>query len=802
MDNNTEAPDTIPASQFVPDQPGQSESTPDTIPANQFVSDADKYGSLGQQAKTFGEHAASAATFGLSTKAETVLGVNPEDIRGRSEENPASGVAGTLTSLLIPGAPEAKLLGKAGELAAGAVRGSSVLSKIGAGAVKGAVENALFQAGDETSKAFTGDPNQSVQTAMTDMGLSGVLGGALGAGFGAVHPLWEGSKADKFTDEFKSRINEHLTNPDLATQTSDKLDDFYNDTTKGSDSLFKGNYDEAGVRTPSVKDQALEKLMPQESTELLDKSVGKVTNKLEDTVENMQQDTDTFQPRYTKMINKQTDQWKSVIDNSQSKPIDIFKATEDMKRNLDGEAAWDQHIDKTDPSYPAIQEIRKIASFLRQSLEDTSIWGEAGKFQQTTNKAYSEFLNPLKEFNKSFTGIVEGKNVIDPDKVNTYMNQIANERGVLRSQKLENYLKAADKYRDAINEAHEKIGIAGPFENRSADAVNTFTQKLAPGAKAADTLVKGLMNSSGSEGAGAVGGYLAGWPGYMLGKHVVGPVLDSVIPSLLKPVLGSATNGSGLKHALELMGAFSKGETSLNKGIKNLFTAGKETLPASMMSTSKDTEKLDKQLKSLAQNPEPLTDVGGSTAHYLPNHGVALAKTAATAVSYLNSQRPNPPQVSPLDTPSKPSTMEQNKFNRVLGVAQQPLTVLQHIKDGTLQPSDIKTLTNIYPELYQKISQGIINQISARKPDSDPIPYVTKMGMSLFLGKPMDSTMLPESIQAAQLPPKNLQQTPQGKQIKSPRSPSAKSAKSMETVNNSYRTPSQARAETKSQASE
>ena len=809
-DGGDVAPDTIPADQFPTEsqQPiNQNQSIPDTIPADQFVSDTDKYGGLGQQAKTFGEHAASAATFGLSTKAETALGVKPEDIAGRTAENPVTGLAGSITGLLVPGAPEAKILGKTGELAAGAVRGSSVLSKIGASAVKGAVENAMFQVGDETSKSFV-DPNPSVQTALTNIGLSSVLGGALGAGFGTVPALWEGSKASKFVDEFKSRVNEHLADPNLPNAPFDNLNKFYQDTKSGFKSLFSGEVTPEGERLEGIKNQAIDKLVPK-TMENTGAHIEDVSQHFEDTLNKMKQANldnpgdPVYKSNAIKILKDEFQKWQESVTSPGANNSSIFKATENLKRGLDDQAGWDSQLSKSDTAYPGVAKIRDSANFLRTSLEDQHIWGDAGKLQQDLNGALNKFRGPAKDFDQSFTAVQHpesgGKvNVLDQDKLESFFRTGRVQKG----ERLDNYLDAADRFRDQINKAYESAGIERPFQDKSADAVKTFTDRLAPGAKAADTFVKGLINKSSGESAGAIGGFLAGWPGYMLGKHVAGPIIDSVVPNLLKPILGSAADGTALKSAMEFVSAFSKGESDLNKGIKNLFTASKETLPSGLLATDKEKNKLDEQLKALAQNPSDMTKIGGKVSHYLPDHGTALAQTAMSAVNYLNSQRPQSPKVSPLDTPSKPDPMAVAKYSRILGVAQQPLSVLENIKTGTLQPSDVKTIATLYPDLYNKIQQKIVTEISNHTDKSEPIPYVTKMGMSLFMGKAMDSTMLPESIQAAQLVPQNLQQTPQGKQLKSPRKPTAASAKSMETVANSYRTPNSARAETKSQLSD
>jgi hypothetical protein len=243
------------------------------------------------------------------------------------------------------------------------------------------------------------------------------------------------------------------------------------------------------------------------------------------------------------------------------------------------------------------------------------------------------------------------------------------------------------------------------------------------------------------------------------------------------------------------MSAYAKGESTLNKGVSNLFKAGKEVLPASLLVSDKDRDKLDDQLKSLAQNPEPMTKVGGSTNHYLPDHGQALAQTSMAAVTYLNSQRPNTPKVSPLDTPSSVDPMKQNLWNRALTIAEQPLTVLKNIKDGTLQPADVKTINTLYPSLYQKISSSIISEITDHTDKSEPIPYRTKMGLSLFLGQPMDSTMIPQAIMAAQPQPQQ-QPTPQT----SGKKPTAASAKSMDKATQSTMTPQQNRAAQRSGA--
>lgn len=128
--------------------------------------------------------------------------------------------------------------------------------------------------------------------------------------------------------------------------------------------------------------------------------------------------------------------------------------------------------------------------------------------------------------------------------------------------------------------------------------------------------------------------------------------------------------------------------------------------------------------------------------------------------------------------------MEIARYNKALDIAQNPTIVLQKVKDGTLQPSDIADLHGMYPDLYKSMSAKLSNAMQSHHADEEPIPYKTKMGMSLFLGQPLDVSMRPESIQAAQPIPSQPQQPQQGQKA-------SKSMNSLGKSNKNYMTPNQ-----------
>lgn len=254
---------------------------------------------------------------------------------------------------------------------------------------------------------------------------------------------------------------------------------------------------------------------------------------------------------------------------------------------------------------------------------------------------------------------------------------------------------------------------------------------------------------------------------------------------------GQPIEGSAFKAAVDYISHTIKGENLVGKAAKGVFRAGEQVLPTKLIPDDKSREKLDKKLKELQTNQEPLFDVGGKTAHYLPEHGTAIASTAMNAVSYLNSIRPVPEKQSPLDSEPILDKAQTAKFNKALDIAQQPLIVMDDIKNGTLSPSDIKTLHTLYPALYSRLSTKLYNEMMETVNAKEVIPYQTRMGVSMFLGNPLDSTLKPNAIIAAQgtfMRP-SQQKDEQAKQV----GPGPHSMKSLAKLPSQYATPQQAR---------
>lgn len=791
----------IPDAEFKPDpirQPivdnqAENQTTPPGfIPDEEFKSDEDTYGTLGQQAITALEGAGQGVLGPLAPLAEKAFGVSPEGMRLREETNPMAHGLGEATGFIgsmLAGTGEAALVGKAGQGITKALKlgleGSAAGSQIAASAVRAAAETALLQSGDEVSRLIKEDPNQSLQTAAAHVGLSGLLGGGVGAALGSIHPLWKATFGDKLGQvaaDFKGRMNEHLTNPDPVSTVTEELTNHYTKIKDIADEV----YGPAGLKA-----QDIAKAMPEMSEKITNQSQ-EIANKLQTSIDKMLKKPSTYPPRLTNKLQDDLNEYLMKVSGPDANPAQIFDATQNLKQATQSYAKFDKFVKPVDEAYDFVRDSKGLAKDLRASLEDPAVWGNAARRQEAINKGFSEFLPSLKDFEKKFTVEVSGEKVLDPGKINIYVNQIGKPNAEIKQSILRNFLDASEKYKKVIGDTHTNLGIDSPIEPSSLTASYNTLKEVTPGAKLADLFItKGLKDAGGKAGGALIGGVAghthgAGEIGAFLGAHILGPFFSSLLPAIAKPLLQREVNASGMKAAMDYGLAVAKGSTLLEKAASNVFK-DEPVLAEHLMPTDKDRAKLTKQLTAIQDNPQSMMKEN-ELSHYLPQHSIAMGSTAASAVTYLNSLRPNRDKSSLLDSAKVPSNAEKAAFTNAVTIAQQPMVVLNKIKNGTVTPADVKALQSIYPDLYKSMSNKLMTAMVTHLSKDKPVPYKTRLGLSMFTGMPLDSTMTASSIQAAQ--PQSAQNPQQNQQAPK----TAHSTSKLGEINKTYMTPDQASA--------
>lgn len=715
---------------------GYREQTPDEL---QQKAQDQFYSSPQQQILTGIEGAAEGALGPIGTTGALALGANPEDMRARAEHNPgistASKIGGFLGSA-VTGEGLAPALTGAGH----AIAGESLVGRL-------AAESAILQGGDEVSKMLREDPHQTAGSAAVNIGMSGLIGMGLGDIGEAISPLWKatvGDKAGQVISDFNSRLNYHLNNPDPVNALHNELSEHYQNITGLADEVYGPQ---------GLKAQDIAKSVPQELTPEITGQAQNLSNDLNAQIDKMVAKPYNYPPRLAQKLQADVANFNEQLANAKN-PADYFNAIQDVKQTMQGYSKFDKFIKPIDEEYAFVKDAKTMARSLREGLEDSDIWGDAGKRQEQINSAFNDYLPALKDFNSRFTSQLNGERIIDPTKISTYINQLGKPNAEIKQRMLENFLDASEKYKNQISKIHENLGLDSPIQPSSLATARTTLNEITPGARLADIFVqKGLSQAAGrglGAATGAMAGRFFGAPGIgaLIGEHALGPFFSSVLPALAKPILGSANDAAGLRSAIDYSLAATKGAQALDKAVANTFRVGAEVVPNSLMPKEKDLLKLDNYSKSLAQNPESMMNAGANTNHYMPDHTPAIAANVARSSSFINNARPSTSPAGLTSPPRVPSEIEQRAFKRVLELSEQPLLILKSAKDGTITPQDMMTMGSVHPELLNNIKQKALQEMTKHLSKGKVIPFPTKVGITMLTGEPIDVSLTPQNMQA------------------------------------------------------
>jgi len=768
---------------------GYRYATPDAIDENTHTG-------AGQQAIAGLEGVAQGIAGPLAPLAERALGVKGEDILAREKWNPTTHGIGEAAGLIggaFTGTGEAALLEHIGASAAKVLgpKGAGLMAKIGARSLSDATQMALFQGGDEVSKMIEGDPSQTAGSALLNMGHSAVLGGAFGAALGAVNPLWKatvGAKLGQTIEDLKSRFDFLSKNPDLGEALTKELTEQHAGVTSAADEVYGPQ---------GIKAQGISKAMPEMHPGISDQAQD-VANKMQERLTKMQGDPYSYPPRLTTKLQGDLDNYLGKVTHPDAGPADIFNAGQDLKQQLQGYSKFEKMLSPVDEGYDFVKDSKDMAHSLRKGLEDTEVWGKAGELQQKVNKAFTEYLPALKDFQSKFGTKVEGQIQIDPGKVQSYLNQVDKPSSSIKKQMLENYLEASEKYKKVIGDVHASLGSESPIQPSSLNVAKSTLQKSTVGSKMADYFVKQGITHLAGEGIGtAVGaglGSVVGAPGWgaMIGEKALSPFFKSVLPGIVKPIMEKASNSAGLKAAVDYGMAAAKGDAVMSRAAKSFFKAPGMVGEAAYNNQDRieaQRAKLDNQLKAVQTNPSLLTKNNNDLGHYLPDHANAIAEQQTITATYLNSLRPNTQPTSPLDPKLPPDPIKAAEYKQALDIANNPMLVMDKMHKGTLTPNDIKTLQVTNPGAYKSLCSKLQTEMIAHTHKGETVPYKQRVQLSMFLGAPMDSTMLPGNIMAAQ----PQAPAPQPATAQTPANAPKRSTSKLGNVAKSARTDDQAR---------
>ncbi len=322
-----------------------------------------------------------------------------------------------------------------------------------------------------------------------------------------------------------------------------------------------------------------------------------------------------------------------------------------------------------------------------------------------------------------------------------------------------------------------------------------FFDNLIPAGSGTLGAVRGY-HENGAEGA--LKGFAEGAVAGLVGKKIALPLASKIMTPALVRVLSSG-NVVGAAEAFDHAASLAHGSKMVNSAIDSLFKSaplvsqqaanlygydnlkkdldtfiGKGGTTQSIQEEIYDHNAADQDVPFAkggeVKKPQrsegiakPLLRHDDGVAIHYPEQNVILSTARGRVSNYLMGLRPtkNQPRL-PFD--SEPDTRQQKKsYDRALHVAVAPLSVMQDIQKGTIEPEQIKHLNSMYPELTTLLQKRLTSQIVDHQLKDKKPPYKIRQGLSMLLGAPLSSEMTPASIQAAQSAfLKGTPQTPSG----------------------------------------
>lgn len=867
------------------------------IPDDQFVSDEDKYGSDLEQAKTFAEGAIKGALpFGAGTAIESSLFNNEKQQKLREENNPevklAGDVAGFGASAFVPVAGQARVLGAAGNAvtrALGLSGATSLAGKVGASAAKQASEMALLGLGDEVSKNILHDPDQTAETMLTNIGLSAIVGGALGGGGALIaNPLKDAVKGSKLGILLKA-IQDKATGVSGTTQISDLAQQAGMDFSPEMQAAMSGQHDIAQTLAESASksgDQMRDsiKTAKQASVDSLLGAFGKSSEDLSSIqdlshYEKGQGVKDALVSELKGITEPISAQFEPIKERFSSVPL-TGATKNDIAEKLGQIALEGGHSLRSDspalkeinslikdlPNLKTLEDVRKVQSSLREDLNAKGLFDLSKKMtgllrdteenvigsslqkeapelleaHRAARQAYSASMDTIESLNDRLhvgkyygpSSFIKGLEEMSPETVLRRMQGLKD--GDLLGMLSEKFPATADKIKEFTLDGilakaakspgaqefglntktlFREIGKLSPEMKAFAitpdvaqklsaiqQLVEKFPAKLNPSgtARTLDSLWKHVPGGAASVislllGHNPVTGFLIG----TAAKHIGRDIPDAIKLSMLKFLGSSAPVEAGAFETMaKAMHGIQTGAQRTNRAIEGVFKAGSEVLPEHALPSEKGQEKLEKTMKAAQLDPSILSNATGNLAYYMPDHATSMGTSMGRVLSYLDSIRPNTDKTSILGPNRQPNAFEQAEYQRAINIAQQPLILLDKIKQGTLTLKDMAAAQAMYPNLIRGLQNKLTTKLADVVDRGHSIPYTTQLCLSMFLGMPLEASVKPQNILA-------YQPTPPAPQSGSKGQPGASEAKSkgLNKIASADASPSQAREQAKAQRS-
>jgi hypothetical protein len=398
---------------------------------------------------------------------------------------------------------------------------------------------------------------------------------------------------------------------------------------------------------------------------------------------------------------------------------------------------------------------REMYTTLRNHLESTEVYGEAGNLQRDVNSAYEARAKAMAELEHNFRVMDSGK--FDPSSVANYVNKIDRLKGDRATEALDAWHQAHQQYAGVMDKYFQGAGLG----DKAKLAMAKFTrvrEELADRAVVWNNL-RALSGSS-TMSYGMAGGVIAG-SAYGAGGVTAGLVAGAIINPgrgviVLNNLAAAAQRVS--QTVAEKTGALVNGEvgTGIRRAVAQTYETRNLAVATAKMLTAKSPAERRQAYEQRVAELQALSQPGvfgdhaarqvAPLADAAPAHATALSNTAAAAVNHLQATLPASASGARGDGSvvdgmyARPAPRDQDilRWAERDAVAQDPLTVLRAAERGRVALHMMDTLRQVHPAMAGAIRAGIVDHQSAQPASVQPGTAKARVLATLMGAPPAD----------------------------------------------------------------
>lgn len=189
-----------------------------------------------------------------------------------------------------------------------------------------------------------------------------------------------------------------------------------------------------------------------------------------------------------------------------------------------------------------------------------------------------------------------------------------------------------------------------------------------------------------------------------------------------------------------------KTNRKIEEKVKTIFKKGRAGVASGITSfTNTEYNERVNRIKELNNATAMMKHFEDSTAALnksVPNISKDINNTLIAGVQYLNSKIPQANEQFLFSKKYEPNKQEIYEFTQTFKIIDDPLSILDEVKNGTLSPSSMEAMKAVHPNLLQDLQEKMVEKLN---PDMD-LDYQTKLSISQFLETPLDQSMTDDSL--------------------------------------------------------